>query len=349
MLSNSIFASRKRNLRTFLITVLTAVAILAIASTGFSGEALSQSQPGNSHLLDAVVGIDAQIPGNARTAGTLGTQRQGSGAVISDDGLVLTIGYLILEASAIDLVTSDGRTIPAKFVAYDHQSGFGLVRALRPLGVTPLELGSASDAEVRSQALIANRLGHQGAQGVFVVSRRPFVGAWEYFLEDAIYTSPPNANFSGASLLGSDGKLLGIGSLFVGEAAVIQQPVPGNMFVPIDELRPILADMIATGRRSGTIRPWVGIFSSEFRGRVFVDRVAPDGPAESAGIKPGDLIVNVRGAPVDDMESFLKAVWQDAKAGDTIDMTVLTRRGELRSVTVNSSDRRDWLKLDPSF
>jgi len=330
-------------------SILAVAAILAITTTGLSDHAFAQSQTDTKKLLDAVVGIDAQIPGNARTAGTLGTRRQGSGAVITDDGLVLTIGYLILEAINIDLVTSDGRTVPAEFVGYDHDSGFGLVRALRPLGVDPFELGDSNGLDVRSQALIANRLGEQAAQGVFVVSRRPFVGAWEYLLDDAIYTSPPNANFSGASLLSNDGRLLGIGSLFVGNAAVIQQPVAGNMFVPIDELRPILNDLVANGRRSGKIRPWVGIFSSELRGRVFVDRVAPDGPAEAAGIEHGDLIVNVRGTTVGDMATFLRAVWKDASAGDPIDITVLDKGGELRTVTVKSDDRRNWLRFDPSF
>ncbi len=349
MLSKSKFRLVMPRLGAFLPVILVAAAIFAITSATSSDDALAQSRPQSANLLDAVVGIDAQIPGNARTAGTLGTHRQGSGAVISDDGLVLTIGYLILEAVSIDVTTSDGRTVPAEFVAYDHESGFGLVRAQRPLGVEPFEFGDSDDLTVRSQALIANRLGERAAQGVFVVSRRPFVGAWEYLLDDAIYTSPPNTNFSGASLLSSDGRLLGIGSLFVGEAAVIQQPVAGNMFVPIDELHPILDDLVANGRRSGHVRPWVGIFSSEFRGRVFVDRVAPDGPAEAAGIEPGDLIVNVRGTAVDGMASFLKAVWKDASAGDPVDITVLTKGGDLRSVTVNSEDRRNWLRLDPSF
>ena len=349
MLHRPVFLRTEPRFGAFLRSILAAAAIFTIAAAGVSDGALAQSNNNTGRLLDAVVGIDTQVPSNARTAGTLGTARQGSGAVISDDGLVLTIGYLILEAKTIDLITSDGRTVPAKFVGYDHASGFGLVRALSPLGVTPFELGHSESIPARSQALIANRLGEQSAQGVFVVDRRPFVGSWEYLLDDAIYTSPPNANFSGASLLSSDGRLLGIGSLFVGNAAFIQQPVAGNMFVPIDELRPILGDMIASGRRSGKPRPCVGIFSSEFRGRVFVDRIAPDGPAEAAGIEPGDLIVKVRGTSVDDMASFLRAVWKNAHAGDMIEMTVLDKSGNLRSVTVSSDDRQNWLRLDPSF
>lgn len=349
MLHRPVFQRVTKQFGTYFRLFLATLAFVAFASFVPVGPAVAQSNNPAPDLLDAVVGIDAQIPSNARTAGTLGTQRQGSGAVISDDGLVLTIGYLILEAAGIELTTSDGRTVPAKFVAYDHQSGFGLVRALQPLNISPFEFGDSEDVPVRSQALIANRLGKQAAQGVFVVSRRTFVGAWEYLIDEAIYTSPPNANFSGASLLSGDGRLIGIGSLFVGDAAAAQRPVPGNMFVPIHELRPILDDMIADGRRSGAAHPWVGIFSSEFRGRVFVDRVAPDGPAEAVGIEPGDLITNVRGTAVVDMESFLQAVWKNADAGDPIDITVLDKGGKLRTMTVSSDDRRNWLRLDPSF
>jgi len=206
-------------------------------------------------VLDTVVGIDTRIPGNARTASFLGTTRQGSGVVISDDGLVLTIGYLILEALEIDIVLNDGREIPASFVAYDHESGFGLVRAASEIRVTPAELGSSGGMGVSTQVLLANRLGPGAAQGVFVVDRREFVGPWEYLLDSAIYTSPPNPNFSGAGLFDADGKLIGIGSLFVGNAAFRRQPVPGNMFVPIDELKPILDDMI-TGGRGAAAMAW---------------------------------------------------------------------------------------------
>jgi S1-C subfamily serine protease len=206
-------------------------------------------------VLDTVVGIDTRIPGNARTASFLGTTRQGSGVVISDDGLVLTIGYLILEALEIDIVLNDGREIPASFVAYDHESGFGLVRAASEIRVTPAELGSSGGMGVSTQVLLANRLGPGAAQGVFVVDRREFVGPWEYLLDSAIYTSPPNPNFSGAGLFDADCKLIGIGSLFVGNAAFLRQPVPGNMFVPIDKLKPILDDMI-TGGRGAAAMAW---------------------------------------------------------------------------------------------
>lgn len=301
------------------------------------------------HVLDTVVGIDTRIPGNARTASFLGTTRQGSGVVISDDGLVLTIGYLILEALEIDIVLNTGRKIPASFVAYDHKSGFGIVRAASDIPVAPAQLGSSDSMGVSTQVVLANRLGPQAAQGVFVVARREFVGSWEYLLESAIYTSPPNPNFSGAGLFDADGKLIGIGSLFVGNATFLQRPLPGNMFVPIDELKPILKDMVSGGRRADSPRPWLGLAPSEIRDRVFIDRVSPDSPASRAGIQPGELVISVDDIPVVSMSGFFRSIWRGRQAGDAVTLKLLSPEGQIREVAVESMDRNDWLRLDPSL
>ena len=203
--------------------------------------------------------------------------------------------------------------------------------------------------EVSKQVLVANWQGHQQAQGAYVVSRRTFPGAWEYLLEDAIFTAPPNAVFSGAALLDQTGALVGIGSLFVGDAAVQGQPLAGNMFVPIDKLKPILGDLIAFGRRSGPVRPWLGLYPEGARGRVFVTRVANESPAERAGISVGDLVIAVGERPVLDMPSYFRAVWQQGKAGVTVPVTVLDTEGRMRQIEIQSMDRRDWLRINPSF
>lgn len=312
-------------------------------------QAQSETPERLGRVLDTVVGVDTRIPDNARTASFLGTTRQGSGVVISDDGLVLTIGYLILEALEIDIVLNTGRKIPASFVAYDHESGFGLVRAASSIPVSPAQLGSSGEMGVSTQVVLANRLGPDAAQGVFVVDRREFVGAWEYLLDSAIYTSPPNPNFSGAGLFDADGRLIGIGSLLVGNATFLQRPLPGNMFVPIDELKPILDDMIAGGRRADAPRPWLGIAPSEIRERVFIDRVSPDSPAARAGIQTGELILAVDDTPVVSMSGLFRAIWRDRQAGDSVTLRLLTPEGQVRDVAVKSMDRNDWLRLDPSL
>lgn len=300
-------------------------------------------------LLKALVGIEVDVPAGARTAAGLGTRREGNGVVISEDGLVLTIGYLILEASAVDITLQDGREVGAEVVAYDHDSGFGLLRATQDLDIDPMPLGDSAAASANRPALVATRNGFSDALGVRVVSRRVFSGSWEYMLEDAIFTSPPHRQFAGAALIGEDGSLIGIGSLFVGDAGGQGRALAGNMFVPINEIKPILQELIENGRRSAAARPWLGVYPETVRGFVFITRVAEDSPAKGVGIRAGDLVVEVDGVGVGDLEDFYRSIWAAGDAGTTIDLTVLSRGGQLRELSVPSIDRRDWLRLNPSF
>ncbi len=307
------------------------------------GTAAAQANP-----LDSVVGVEARVPADARTANALGTRREGSGVVIDDKGLVLTIGYLILEAESTEIVLPGDRRIPAEVVAYDYDSGFGLLRALGRLDLDPVDLGDSSALTAHSQILVASFGYAQNLTPALVASRRDFAGYWEYLLPNAIFTTPPHRGFGGAALFGPDGRLLGIGSLFVGDAAAKDQPLAGNMFVPIDALKPIMADLLSHGRRSGPGHPWLGVFTQELRGRLFVDRVSPQGPAAAAGLAVGDIIVSVGDAPVAGMADFYRKIWALGEPGVTVPLTVLKADG-LSQVEIKSGDRYDYLKLKPSY
>ncbi len=298
--------------------------------------------------LDAVVGVNATIPEDARTAAALGRERVGSGVVIGPDGLVLTIGYLILEAISVEIVLPDQRVAPAEIVAYDHATGFGLLRSLQPLSIVPMELGISADLDQGGEVLVAAFGGSRPIIGATVVSRREFAGYWEYLLPDAIFTAPPHHDFGGAALIGRDGRLLGIGSLIVGDAAGPETSSPGNMFVPIDALKPILDDLLAHGRSRASPRPWLGLFSEDLRGRVFITRVAPDGPAAKAGLAENDIIVAVQGRPVRDLADFYRKLWALGEAGVQASLTVLTASG-IAEIIVTSADRYDYLKLKSSY
>src|SRR5262245_5043953 len=231
-------------------------------------------------LIAAVVKIKTHINPDGRTVAGLGRDREGSGIVIDADGLILTIGYLMVEAYAAELITNDGRTVPANVVGYDHETGFGLLRAVEPLKLKPIALGKSADVKEKDVVVIASGGGASMVAPVMVVGKREFAGNWEYMLDEAIFTSPPHPNWSGAALISREGKLVGVGSLIVGDAAGSKENNPGNMFVPIDRLPPILADLIADGRVPGPGRPWLGVNADEARGRLFVSRVTSDGPAE---------------------------------------------------------------------
>ena len=296
--------------------------------------------------LDAIVGVRAEIPSDARTAGVLGTERQGSGVIIGADGLVVTIGYLILEAEQVEIELSDKRVLPAEVLAYDYDTGFGLLRPQVNPGIAPLALGDSRGLTDKDQVLIAGFDRQEPAMPAYVVSRRDFAGYWEYLLPDAIFTSPPYRNYGGAGLIGRGGQLLGIGSLFVGDA-LEDANLPGNMFVPIEELKPILSELIAHGRAQGPVRPWLGIYGAVQRQRVFVNRVAPDGPAAAAGVLVDDLIVAVEGRPVQSLDDFYRAIWALGEAGVEVPLTV-QRGASLVTLQVRSGDRYDYLKLHPS-
>ena len=310
---------------------------------------LAVSAPeGRAGPLDAVVGVRAAIPPDARTAEVLGTERSGSGAVIDDNGLVVTIGYLILEAISVEIVLPDDQVVPAEVVAYDSDTGFGLLRALQPLGIEPIDLGRSADLQDQNEVLVASSGGARPVIGAVVVSRRDFAGYWEYLLPDAIFTTPPHQFFGGAALIGRAGRLLGIGSLVVGDAAGPGSSLPGNMFVPIDALKPIYRDLLDHGRSSAPARPWLGLYTEDLRGRVFVNRTASEGPAARAGIVKDDIIMAVNGEPILDMADFYRKLWALGRAGIEVSLTVLGADG-VTQIAVQSADRYDYLKLQPSY
>jgi len=298
-------------------------------------------------LFGAIVKVSAVAIANARSAATLGHERQGSGVVIGDNGLVLTIGYLIVEADDVKITDAQGRTLPATVVGYDHASGLGLVRSVVPLKAAPVPLGDSSRIAEHDPVLIASS-GDDGAAFAWVVSKRLFTGSWEYQLDYAIYTSPPTMNWSGAALIDRDGKLVGIGSLIVREATDSDPKVPGNVFVPIDLLKPILADLVKSGHRSGPARPWLGVSADEVQGRLLVTRVSPESPADQAGMQVGDIILGVAGDTVHTQAEFYKKVWARGKAGDEIPLKVL-QGVDVKDINVRSIDRTEYFRPKPTY
>jgi len=297
-------------------------------------------------ILKAVVKISATVPAEAFTAKTLGTEREGNGVLIDSKGLILTTGYLILEAEKIEILGPEGKAIPASFVGYDHETGFGLLRAERPLNIEPMKFGNPAKVEEGDPVLIAGYGGKDSVQGARVVARKEFAGYWEYILENAIFAAPPHAGFGGAALIGRDGKLLGIGSLFSQIVFPGLGAIPCNVFIPIDLLGRILDDLIEKGRPGKAPRPWLGVNVEEAHGRVFVKKVTPGGPAEKGGFQEDDLILTVNGKPVSGLADLYRKVWALGEAGVEAAFRVL-RGIEIREVKVRTADRYQFLHLKP--
>lgn len=282
------------------VSQMVSAVLLAFFAWSLSAEAAdsaSNTRAQGELTVDAlsVVKVKSQVVRDARSAATLGTHREGTGVVIDSNGLVLTIGYLITEAEAVELSTADGKVFPATVVASDVRTGIGLLKALLPLPVKPVDLGESGKVAERELVLI---VGFDGVAPAYVVSKRRFVGYWEYLLDEAIYTAPATVNWQGAALLSKEGKLLGIGSLAVGDAMGTRATMPGNMFVPIDVLKPVLGDMVANGKSTAKPRPWLGVNTQEVQGNLIVTRVSPESPADAAGLRKGDVIVGIAGKAV---------------------------------------------------
>lgn len=317
--------------------------LLGVLAPGI-GSSPAQMPRDARNVLSSIVTVRTEVPSEARTAKLLGVQRRGSGVVIDDAGHILTIGYLLIEADLIEVRGAGGRRIAATPVANDMRTGFGLLRTDEPLDVAPMPFGNSSALAERTELIIASDSTAASVRPTLVTSRREFAGYWEYLLEDAIFTAPPHPRYAGAALIGPDGALLGIGSLLVNDALPGHEALAGNMFVPIDHLKPILDDLIRNGRTRNAPRPWLGVFTEEIRDRLVVVSVAPDGPAEQAGVRENDLILKVAGRPIEDQADFYRKVWALGDAGTEIPLTLL-QGAETTEVAVRSADRQGYFRM----
>lgn len=331
----------------FALSSLCALSAAHAATPGAArqAEAVSPQVQALQRAGDAVVALRVTVTEGATSAESLGMRRSGSGVVIGPDGLILTIGYLLLEAETIEVITQDDRTLPARQVAYDLATGFGLLRPLVPLrGVEPVPMAGVAGLTLGEPLLVATG-SSSGTEVGFtrLIATRPFSGYWEYHIESALFTSPPVANHSGAPLFNRNGELVGVGSLFVLEAAGADRTLPGNMFVPVELLRPVLAEMQSTGSTRASIRPWLGLSSSERDGHVLIVRVDRQGPALAAGLQPGDLVLEVDGIEVATLEAFYKQLWKRPAPDAEVELTV-QQGSETRKIRIQAVDRMRTLR-----
>lgn len=306
------------------------------------GALASEERSGAEALLGALrstVAVHTRAVDDAGSAATLGRDRQGSGIVIDERGRVLTIGYLVLEADEVELRTHEGRRYPARVLAYDVATGFGLLQPLVPTGLAPVPLGDPRALQPADPLLVASGGPDGGWSPARLLARRDFAGFWEYHIEGALFTAPARRDHSGAGLFNLRGELLGVGSLVLADAG----GAPGNMFVPVDLLRPVLAELLERGRSRASERAWLGLNCIELPGGVRVTRVTADGPAERAGVRPGDRILRLDGAEVGDLAALWKALWAGPGAEREVTLD-LEREGAERRLVLRAVDRAGTLR-----
>lgn len=292
--------------------------------------------------LSAVVGVTAMIPEDAMTADVLGTERSGNGVII-DDGLILTIGYLITEAETIWLTMADGTTVPGHVMGYDQRTGFGLVQALARLQQPALRLGDSDAVRIGSKVVVCGHGGVRHSVAAQVVAKQEFAGYWEYVLDEAIFTAPAHPHWGGTAVVNRDGELIGLGSLQVQHAEVDGQSVDLNMIVPINLLKPILKDLKTIGQPSIPARPWIGVYAADVGDNIVVAGIASGGPADDTDLSIGDIILAVDGEEVTELAQFFRSIWALGDAGVEVPLQI-HREGREHTVLIQSVDRRDLLK-----
>lgn len=293
--------------------------------------------------LKSVVSLKTYVPSDAFTANTLGTERAGSGVVIKSTGLIATIGYLVTEGETIWITSSDGQAVPGHALAYDQESGFGLVQALGKLDLPVMEIGDSDRLKIGDHAVMAAGGGRHHAVETRIVGRQEFAGYWEYVLDDALFVAPAHPFWGGTGLIGTDGKLMGIGSLILQQGDAKGRRFDMNMVVPIGLLTPIMSDLLTYGRVNRPARPWLGMYATESEDALFVGGVADNGPADQAGIRPGDKIVAVNDEDIPDLAGLWRRVWSSGSAGAEVRLRI-ERDESPRSVAIRSADRASFLK-----
>ena len=297
--------------------------------------------------LSSIVSLQTKVPENAYTIQALGAERAGHGVVINDTGLVLTIGYLIIEAETIWMIDHTGQAVSGHVVGYDQETGFGLVQALGRLNAPALPMGSAREVHVGDPVILAGHGGLANAINAIVAEKREFAGYWEYLLDEALFTEPPHPSWGGGALIDTEGRLCGIGSLFVQRNPDEVGSFDGNMVVPIDILNPILDDMMRFGRTQRPPRPWIGALTTEAKDHVIIVNTWDGGPADKAGLQAGDLVIGVGGEPVASLAQFYRRIWGLGEAGIEVPLDIV-RAGRVGSVSIQSANR-DAFYISPKL
>ena len=303
-------------------------------------------------IVQSVVQIHADVPADAPSARRLGTSRAGAGAVIRADGVpdghIVTIGYLITDASAVEVTDHAGRKRAAQVVGFDQASGLGLIRLSGKADLPALELGTSRGLDVRQPVIVAGGGSVDSLQPAIIASLRPYAASWEYMLERAIFAAPPIERFAGAPLLGADGTLIGIGSLLINDL-LPGQALAGNMFVPAELLRPVIGEMVASGRPKAN-RPWLGLNADELQkdGVLVVGNISRDGPAAKAGLKRGDVVIGLAGKPIKGLADFYKRLWSMGEPGVEVPLRVMQADG-VRNLRLQSGDRYKNMRAQPTY
>jgi len=280
--------------------------------------------------------LHAEIPGSHPSAGVLGEERMGAGIAVSP-GSVLTAHYLVIGAAQVEVTTLDGRPNPTTSVTLDHESGLALLTVERD-ELHPATL-AREPVEPGAPVFLLTCTGEQERRGAtgHVTTVGPFEAFWEYMLDAAIMTTAVNPGLAGGPLLDREARVVGVVSLGLAAVARYSLAIPIELFTRRRGLLESHEPMPAEERRA-----WVGFYPQGQEGGIAVTGVVPGGPADSAGLQRGDLVLSVDGHTVGSLRDLYLTLWKK-KPGQTVDMQIL-RDETIRVVEVLTGDRYEFYR-----
>jgi S1-C subfamily serine protease len=282
----------------------------------------------------AIVGLRVRNSESAASSSRLGSRRFGSGVIFDARGYALTVSYLLLDAIEVEARGRDGRTVAARVVGFDLDTGLGVVKLE---GEGPWPVAALGDSREVAAGARTGTVGVDEDNDLVQVTGavnavRRFSAYWEYMLDRAIIVSPASPQWGGSAVVNDRGELIGIASLRLGD------PPHVNLAIPIEKFVPVKDELIDSGRvASRPPRPWLGLYTIAMPAGLFVSELSPVGPASRAGFRQGDRILKVNGVAVASQEEFYEQLWS-RRAGDLIELSV-QRDNQVRTISVPSVDR----------
>ena len=290
-------------------------------------------------LLPTIVNIHTTVPRAHPSSRILGEERMGSAVVVDASGLLLTVNYVVMGASSIEVAPLKGRRTKAEVVAQDFEIGLALVRTRRQ-GLVPAPLGAPKPAE-RGDPVIA--IASSGVQevrvaGGVVTYLGEFEAYWEYLLDRGIVSSAPNPGFGGGGLFTLGGRLLGVLHLNLNEIA------RNSLTIPVDCYREHADELLRYGRVvSRPKRAWLGVYAHALEDGVIIAGIVPGAPADRGGLREGDLVVSLNAEEVGSRRELYMRLWKHAP-GERLTFEVM-RDNAVRRLEITGGDRAEFFKL----
>lgn len=270
-------------------------------------------------VLRSTVGVHSHIPStHVSTAIGLGTDRRGTGTIVSRDGLILTVHYLLLGAQNVIVTLPGGEQLEAKIVGKDYSTGVGLLKI--DSGDLPwVEVVPSEKCVVGQEAFTVSSLGGEKrcADCGIITYLGPFDAVWEFVLDKCVCVTASNIGMSGGPICNLKAQVVGISYLNFADLSRAILGVPSESFLTARD------ELVTHGRRTTAVpRAWLGVLSYTLREHVVIAGVMPGGPGEKAGLQQGDLVISVDDTDINDRRVLYEALGNH-RPGEHINLKVL--------------------------